>query len=126
MDVRPHDELPFPCRPVVDLHPRVELLRVGAGQRMPLAASNPVVVAAPFKAAQRQRSVLEPEMHEARRQALENPRKVDFDRRIGVPQREGASACHSNTALSFSGWRIVTSGRKDGRRSPRPLQGAGN
>ena len=84
----PRTELPFPGRPVVDLHPGVKLLGVGPGNGPPLAAADPVIVAAALEPAERQRSLLEREVDEARRQALEDPGQVRLHRRVRTAEEK--------------------------------------
>ena len=87
VNIGAENKLPLPSRPIVDFHPRVEFLGIRAGNRVPLAATQPVTIAVSLETAERQRAVLEPEVHQAGRQPLEDPREIDFDRRIGMSQR---------------------------------------
>ena len=74
MDVRAVHKLSLPGRPVVDLHPGVEFLRVRAFNGMPFAVAEPVAAAVARETAERQRAILQLEVHPAGGQVLKDPR----------------------------------------------------
>ena len=79
MDVRSLNQLPFPGGPVVNLHPRIELLGIWPRNGAALAAAQPVAAAIARKTAHRQGAILELEVRASGGQTFESPRHTDFE-----------------------------------------------
>ena len=88
MDIRAFDQLPLPGRPVVDLAPRVKFLSIWPLHCPALATADALFAPTAGESADRNRPVLELEVHQPGGQALEDPGQVDLHTRIGRPQRQ--------------------------------------